>query len=301
MKKLLLLLSVLLLMTSCGKKSKGFSADELQKIHDNEALLREKLVNKTWHYYDEPVRAVRYLDDGSYENYFGPGISGRDYFTGDDGMWEVKYCESLNGDTSLLETDRERAEKYYDYNVLVTYVNSEGNTKTYTLSLEFAGDDLLLGGDKLFEGESIIERMPEGLGIFKDLPGHIWYIDGMGSYALFFDDGYCYMTYGVFLDGSTNGSYIYRWGYDENQGLFYLMDHYDVDGKICEDIKSYAINGVNGDNAEISLELVDTWSNGAYIMNLAKVDGQDDSAKALLHSYEQLHSWTIENWKKLYE
>ena len=301
MKKLLLILTFLLVLASCGKKSRGFSSEELQKIHDTEAMLREKLVGKTWHFYDEPERAVRYLDDGSYENYFGPGISGRDYFTGDDGMWEVKYCESLNGDTSFLETDKERAEKYYEYNVLVTYVNRDGQTKTYTLSLDFAGDDLILAGDKLFEGQAMIEKMPEGLGIFKQLPGHIWYISDMGSYTLFFDDGYCYMTYGVFADGQTNGSYLYRWGFDENQGLLYLMDHYEVSEELKENIKSYAINGETGDDAGTYLKLVDTWSNGANIMDLDIVDGQDDSARALLHSYDQLHSWTIENWKKLYE
>ena len=301
MKRLLLCFAILLIITSCGSKSKGFSEEEIKKIHETEELLREKLVDKTWHYYDEPERAVRYLEDGSYDNYYGPGISGRDHFSGDDGMWEVKYCESLSGDTSLLETDRERAEKYYENNILVTYVNMDGKTKTYTLSLDFAGDDLVLGGDKLFEGQAVIEQMPEGLTIFKELPGHIWYIEDMGSYALFFDDGYCYMTYGVFADGLSNGSYLYRWGFDEDQGIFYLMDHYDVEGKLQENINSYALNGTFDDQGNSIIELADTWSNGANKMSMAIVDGQDDSAKALLHSYEQLHSWTIENWKKLYD
>ena len=299
MKKLILLLTVLLILTSCGKKAKGFTAEELEEIHAKEASLKQQLVNKTWHYYSEPSRAVRYLEDGSYENYLGPGIRYRDYFSGDDGTWDIKYCGTLDGDTSYLETDKEKAKEYYDYNVFVTYVNYEGKTRTYTQSIRFDGNELFLEGDELYEGPAVLEHMPEGLRKFELFPDHVWYIDSMECYALFFADGYCYMTHGVFADGLTNASYIYRWGVDDDEGLLYLMDYYKEDDKVYEDVQIYAINGALEDNGNIYIQLVDTWSNGETMIDMHMVDGTDNSAIALLNSYDQLHNWTIENWENL--
>ena len=299
MKKILLLCTVLMLLCSCGKKTKGFSEEELQEIHAKEESLRQQLVGKTWHYSSEPARAVRYLEDGSYEDYLGPGIRNRDYFSGDDGTWQIKYCESLSGDTSFLEEDKERAQKYYDYNVLVTYINREGKTKTYTQSIAFSSGDLILSGDKLYDGPAVIEHMPDDLKTFDLLPGHVWYLDGFDSYALFFDDGYCYMTYGIFIDGQSNGSYLYRWGFDEDNVFLYLMDYYKDDDKVYEDVRQYAIDGAIEDGGNIYLQLAETWSNGENIMGMRIVDDQDYSAKALMHSYNQLHKWTLDNWDSL--
>jgi hypothetical protein len=104
------------------------------------------------------------------------------------------------------------------------------------------------------------------------------------------------MTYGVFADGLTNGSYIYRWGYDEENVFLYLMDHYKSDEKVYEDVRIYAIDGALEDNGAMFLQLVDTWSKGSNIFGMKIVDGQDDSAVMLMNSYDQIHNWTKENW-----
>ena len=299
MKKLLLFLVVLFVLTSCGKKAKGFTAEELEEIHATEASLKQQLVNRTWHFCSEPARAVKYNEDGSYENYLGPGIRYLDYFSGDDGTWDIKYCGTLDADTSYLETDKEKAKEYYNYNIVVTYVNMDGKTKTYTQAVGFTSNDLKLDGDQLYVGRAVIEHMPDNLGIFEMMPDHVWYIESMGSYALFFDDGYCYMTYGVFIDGSTNGSYLYRWGFDKDSGMFYLMDYYKPDDVVYEDVQEYALNGALNDDGTMFIQLVDTWSNGENMIDVQMVDDKDDSAKALLNSYDQLHSWTVQNWENL--
>lgn len=292
--KTLLLISVILMICSCGKKTKGFSDEELEEIHAKEASLKKQLVNRTWHFYDEPARAVRYLEDGSYENYHGAGIRGVDYFSGDDGTWDIMYCGSLDADTKYLEEDKERALKYYDYNVVVRYVNRDGENKSYTETIEFdENGDLIISGDRAYDGPSIIEHMPEGLGIHQDLPGHIWYIDGFNCYALFFKDGYCYMTHGVFADGTTNASYIYRWGYDESAGVLYLTSHYQPEEEILEDVEPYYLNG-----AAPAFQLAELWSDSTNVFDMNNVDGEDDSALALMNSYNNLNRWTVELWEQ---
>ena len=288
----------LLILTGCGKKVNRFTDNEIEEIHAKEAELKSQLVNKTWHYYKEPTQAVQYLEDGSYINYLSPGIRGADHFSGDDGIWDVKYCGSLDADTKYLyeENNKDRAREFYDYNVVVTYVNLEGKTRTYTLKIGFSSGDLILAGDELYDGPAVIEKMPENLSIFKELPGHVWYIDGMNTYALFYDDGYCFMTYGVFMDGSTNGADIYRWGFDESTGILYLMNYYKPDETVYEDVRDYALNVALHSDGSQYIQLVDVWSNGQITYDMDIVDGKDDSARALLNSYNSLHKWTIDNW-----
>ena len=292
--KLVFLAILLLTISCCGNKTNKFSQSELEEIHQQEVLLKQQLLNKTWHYYDEPTRAVQYLEDGSYINFLSSGIRSADYFTGDDGTWDVKYCGSLDANTRYLdeENDKEKALKYYDYNVVVSYVNYEGKDKTYTLTIEFSDGDLILGGDRLYDGPSIIEHIPDNLYPKDDLLNHVWYIDGMNYYILFFDNNLAYATYNVFADGSTNGSYLYRWGYDETDNLFYLMNYYNFNDEIVEDVQEYILE----ENAGPDYRLAETWSNGGVTFDMNKVDGKDESAIALLNAYDMLKKWSADNW-----
>lgn len=301
MKKIIVTILISLILFGCGSKTKGFSQDELNEIHNKEKELKEKLVDKTWHYINEPSQAVRYLSTGCFENYLSRGIRGMDPFY--DETWDVKFCGSLDGDITYLETDKERALKYYDYNVLVKYTDIDGKDRSYTLEIDYDGDELILGNDRLFDGQEAITKMPDNLNVHKDVLNHVWRIEGMDYYALFFDNGLAYMTYNVFIDGSTNGSYIYKWGVDD-EGFFYMMDYYNMDDVYYEDVQKYALNAGYTEESKLYLELVDTWTteNNPDIKNIVSyrmdiVDGQDDSAIALLNSKDKLRQWTINNWK----
>ncbi len=301
MKKIIKLVSVVLLImsvASCGKKTNKFTEEDLKKIHETEAQLKQQLVNKTWHYQNEPVRAVQFLDDGSYINFLSSGIRGADFFSGDDGTWDIKYC-FYDGDTKYLneENNKDRALEYYDYNVVVTYKTREGESKLYTETIAFESGDLILAGDRLYDGPSVIEKLPDNLSIFKELLNHAWYIDGMNSYALFFDNGYCFMTYGVFIDGSTNGAYVYKWGFDEGKGILYLMNHYQPEEVIYEDVQAYGLNGALHDDGSMYFQLVEVWSDGEVIFDMDNVDGRDDSAVALSNSYSKLKTWSEQHWE----
>lgn len=293
--KLILILLIVLVTAGCGEKVNKFSDEELQEIHTKEAELKNQIIGKTWHYYDEPQRAVEFLEDGTRIEYFSAGVRGADIFDDEGDSWDVKFCGFLDTDTKYLdeENNKDKALKYYDYNLVGTGINYEGKLKTWTQEIEFSGNDLILAGDKLYEGPGVIEHMPDNLSIYNDLLNHVWNIDGLTNYALFYNDGYCFMTYGVFLDGSTNGAYLYRWGYDESTNYLYLMNYYDPnsDGNLVEDVQVYVLN--KEDNV---YKLEEVWSNGARNFDMSNVDGEDDSAKALMNSYNSLHQWCKDNW-----
>ncbi len=288
----LILICIALSMTSCGKPA-GFSQDELDEIHANEKALREQLINITWHETDEPTRALRFFDDGTYEEYYGGSVRELERY-GDEVKWEILFCSSYNADTDYLETDSERALEYYNYNV-VYHSYLSGELKTYTMELSFDGDRMELGRREYYAGQDLLEKMPEDLTVMKDLLNHVWYIDGLEYYILFFDNGYSYATYGVFADGLSNGSYVYKWGVNESEGLFCMMDYYYPDDVKYEDVQLYKMT-VTGSGAGLSMLLTDIWSDGAFSRSIRNVDGQDDSARALLNSYESLRSWVTDIW-----
>ena len=108
MKKLYRIIFVLLIVlvaAGCGEKVNKFSDEELQEIHTKEAELKNQLIGKTWHYYDEPQRAVEFFEDGTRIEYFSAGVRGADIFDDEGDSWDVKFCGFLDADTKYLDEE----------------------------------------------------------------------------------------------------------------------------------------------------------------------------------------------------
>lgn len=71
------------------------------------------------------------------------------------------------------------------------------------------------------------------------------------------------------------------------------MNYYDPksDGNLVEDVEVYVLNKEGN-----VYKIEEVWSNGARNFDMSNVDGEDDSAKALMNSYNSLHQWCKDNW-----
>ena len=119
------------------------------EIHVTEDRCEEHLFMYAWHDADDDTHVLLFSDDGTYEELGGPALLP----TASQATWEVLYCD-VDGYTNWNGWDAEKAAEVFAYRVVVTAQLSPAVDITGVYSLEWDGDDLILGG-KRFIGEDI--------------------------------------------------------------------------------------------------------------------------------------------------
>ena len=280
---LLLALSILLSLAACGGKAKTLTQEELEEIHRTEQELREKLVGVTWHYKDEPARAVRFDPDGTAEEYMGT-IQWIEEYT-----FAVRYCEYYDMDAeNLTSRERESVLKYYDYNVVIQYADEDLGGERFVKTLAFDGDALLLDNRRLVQGVDYVKTLPEGLSGNDALLNRVLYDAENNDYRLFFADGTGFRCNGVFLDGTLLNEEKFYWGMDGD--LLYMMTPTQPggEGPVLEEVEDFYLEADgNGYCA------TDYW-NGT-VRYYAPPGADDDSANRLSHNYDMLRE-AVSDW-----
>lgn len=280
MKKLLAILviaSMLLALAACAPKTKTLTEEELAQIHRTEQELRDKLVGVTWHYADEPAHAVYFDADGTAEEYLGGTIQWIEEYT-----FDVRYCEYFDMDAEELTTrDRDSVLEYYDYNVVMQFADEDLGGERYTESIEFDGDELILGLHTLVAGADFVKTLPEGLTGNDALLDRVLYDADSSDYRLFFPDGTGFRCNAVFLDGTLLNEEKFYWGMDGD--LLYMMtpNQPGGEGPILEEVDGYYLEA-DGDG----YRLTDYWT--GFRRYYGPPDPDDDSANRLIHNYEML-------------
>ena len=281
---LLLALAMVLSLSACGGKPKTLTEEELAEIHRTEQELREKLVDATWHYEDEPARAVRFNNDGTAEEYLGGTIQWIEDYT-----FAVRYCNYFDMDAEeLLTREREHIQEYYEYSVVMQYTDEDLGGERYTESLGFDGDTLLLGIHRLVRGADFVKTMPEGLSGNDALLNRVLYDEDDSDYRLFFSDGTGFRCNAVFLDGTLLNEEKFYWGMDGD--LLYMMtpNQPGGEGPILQEVEGYYLEE-DGDG----YRLTDYWSGATRYYGPPEAD--DDSANRLIYNYDMLRD-AISDW-----
>lgn len=281
MNRIIALLLALILsvgLAACRPRMKTLSPEEFEEIHRTEETLRAQLVEITWHYEDEPARAVRFGDDGTAEEYLGGTIQWIEDYT-----FAVRYCDYFDMDAEELTTrDREQVLEYYDYNVVMQFSDEDLGEERYVESVSFDGDTLLLGNHRLVRGPDFVKTLPEGLAGNGALLNRVLYDVDDNDYRLFFDDGTGFRCNGVFLDGTLLNEEKFYWGMDGD--LLYMMTPTQPggEGPILEEVDGYYLEA-EGD----SFRLTDYWTGSQRLYG--PPDPEDDSANRLIYNYDMLH------------
>ena len=277
-----------------GGKGGGNGVDEAA-IAQEVAARRAILVGPTWHKADEPTFAYRFLDDGTFEEYYDGSWQGLEY-NPDEVQWDLRFS-TWEGDTGLSGRSAEDVAKYFDYNLYVTSAQGwDGKVRHYTLTVEFDGDDLILGGDRYVAGPAMVTEIPAGATCPAELVGAVWVSPDSNWYWMLYDDGLALTCKGVAYYGGIapndiiDPAYV-TWGVAD--GVLYLMDTYtpsDGSGTYCT-VDRYAIDAL--DAAAGTMTLTDVWT--CVTRDFVTPSADDDlSVKILLYNRDKIHGWMQE-------
>lgn len=280
----LLLASIMLLsLAACFGNSAKLTDSDLSEIHRTEQELREKLVGVTWHYEDDPARAIRFDPDGTAEEYMGT-IQWIEKYT-----FAVRYCTYYDMDAEeLTSRKKDDVQKYYEYNAVMQYADEDREGKRFTNSLAFDGDTLLLGAHRLVRGVDFIKTMPDGLSVSEALLDRVFYDAENNDYRLFFAEGTGFRCNGVFLDGELLNEEKFYWGTDGDMLYMMLPTQPGGEGPILEEVNGYHLEA-DGDGYRAT----DYWNGN--VRHFGPPAADDDSANRLIHNYDMLRE-AVSDW-----